>query len=430
MTGRNSKIADPGESVGDAPCTINNLQPYMTSMEQYELMEPTEATIVVLGDSKAYAFYYDFSEDTCTDSGYGSIDTYEWQDCELAAMIPEPSDLPLLNSSESDDKVSFEGYGASEEIFENYISDCKDMGYTIDMSEGGEQANSYFTAENASGYELRVEYDAIDEKMSGRVCAPDEDEEDDEEDNSNYISEESTEETVTTTTVTTTDSIETETETETETDAETPTDSASSDEIAALNETISADISETIGSLNVEYNALLARIGSYDDFVANVADVETLYTNVHDKTYNLCIRMKEYSITNAENVLSSGVSIDDMNDSWDEFYDDIYDGALDDIYDGIYDGLLDEIYDSFYNGVLSDAPDSVDYSDWISVYTDEYDRWLSCDMVVYDYWLDTDMDIYDFYLDISSAFWSDDLDEAYTVLESFRADVDSLNSES
>jgi len=171
-------------------------------------------------------------------------------------------------------------------------------------------------------------------------------------------------------------------------------------------------------------------VHSFFGFVANVADVETLYTHIHDETYDLCIRMEEYSITYAEIILSSGASIDDMNDSWDTFYDDIYDGALDDIYDGIYDGLLDDIYDAFYNSVLSDAPDSVDYTDWLSVNTDEYDRWLDCDTDVYDFWLDSDMAIYDFWLDISSAFWSDDLDEAYTVLDSFQTDVENLRNES
>lgn len=337
-------------------------------------------------------------------------------------MIPEPSALPLLQTSESDDKVSFEGYGASEEIFENYISECKNMGFTVDASESSYDSESYFTAENASGYDLRVEYDVIDEKMSGRIYVPDEDENEDEDD----ISEETTEEVTITSVVTTTTAA-----TETVTESDTSSDSVDySEEINALSETISMDISETVNSLNAEYNTLLGRIGNYDGFVANVADVETLYTHIHDETYDLCIRMEEYSITYAEIILSSGASIDDMNDSWDTFYDDIYDGALDDIYDGIYDGLLDDIYDAFYNSVLSDVPDSVDYTDWLSVNTDEYDRWLDCDTDVYDFWLDSDMAIYDFWLDISSAFWSDDLDEAYTVLDSFQTDVENLRNES
>ena len=198
------------------------------------------------------------------------------------------------------------------------------------------------------------------------------------------------------------------------------------DSLDALEEMVNKDVEDTIDALTKDYEDLKIAIDTYDKYKANTETVEAFYGKVLSTQEELTIRLREYSLTYAEMILSSDVDTDDMYDEMEELYDVIYEGAGDDVYDEIYDGILDDIYDVFYDGILDDAYDTVEYSEWSDLRSDEYDWWSDTRSDVYDDWSDLRSDVYDFWSDMRSDIWDDDIEKASENVEDFKADIEKL----
>lgn len=197
-----------------------------------------------------------------------------------------------------------------------------------------------------------------------------------------------------------------------------------------LNEIVSADVENTISTIKSEYEKLVTDIDTYEKYLENTDKVEAFYGQVCEDTRLLCIRMREYSINYAEEIMASDKSRDKYKD-FEELYDCIYDDAGDDIYDEIYDGILDDIYDDFYDGILDDAYDNgASYDEWSNTRSDEYDWWSDARSDVYDEWSDFRSDVYDFWSDMRSELWDDDIERAEEKIVDFREDVEKIKSKS
>ena len=73
---------------------------------QYDLMEPSVATIAYLGgDGKIYLEYYSFKSKTYTTSSKGGVKAYDWPTKALAKSLPKP-DCPIVYTS-LDEKAAF-----------------------------------------------------------------------------------------------------------------------------------------------------------------------------------------------------------------------------------------------------------------------------------------------------------------------------------
>lgn len=196
-----------------------------------------------------------------------------------------------------------------------------------------------------------------------------------------------------------------------------------------LNEVVSTDVENTISAIKSEYEKLITMIDSYEKYLENTDKVEIFYKHVYEDTSNLCIRMREYSLNYAEEILASDYSNNDKYKNLDELYDCIYDDAGDDIYDGIYDGILDDIYDNFYDGILDDAYDNgVPYDEWSDARSDEYDWWSDTRSDVYDEWSDFRSDVYEFWSDMRSELWDDDIERAKEKIIDFQEDIEKLKN--
>lgn len=171
--------------------------------------------------------------------------------------------------------------------------------------------------------------------------------------------------------------------------------------IEELDELVLKDVTDTITTLNTEFEKLSTDINTYDKYKTDIGKVKDFYDRVQNDTKLLCIRLREYSSAYAELILSSDKSFDDKYDEFDALYDSVYEDARDEIYDEIYDGVLDDMYDRFYDGILDDAYDNIPYEKWSDARADEYDLWSDTRSEVYDIWSDAGSDIYDQLLFIS-----------------------------
>lgn len=196
-----------------------------------------------------------------------------------------------------------------------------------------------------------------------------------------------------------------------------------------LNEVVSTDVENTISAIKSEYEKLVTDIDAYEKYLKNTDKVEAFYEQVCEDTKHLCIRMREYSINYAEEIMASDKSNSDKYKDFEELYDCIYDDAGDDIYDEIYDGILDDIYDDFYDGILDDAYDNgAPYDEWSDARSDEYDWWSDARSDVYDEWSDFRSDVYDFWSDMRSELWDDDIERAEEKIVDFRKYVEKIKS--
>ena len=189
---------------------------------------------------------------------------------------------------------------------------------------------------------------------------------------------------------------------------------------------IEEEVETTIAALESEMEALSTKVDSYDSYVDNIELITSFYEKIIQTSGRLCIKMCEYSIEYAEEILASGKSTDDMYNDLEDIYDLIYDDIGDDIYDGIYEGVLDEMYDAFYSGVLDEHPDGVKYSDWSDHRSKEYKMWSDARAEVYEQWSDFRSDVYGFWSDMRSEIWSDDKEGALDEIEDFRKDIEKI----
>lgn len=205
---------------------------------------------------------------------------------------------------------------------------------------------------------------------------------------------------------------------------------AEEDPDTAWESTVEKDIADTLAALDAEYDQLKNELNTYEAYAQNPDKMEAFYDRVREVNQELGIKMCEYGIAYAEDVVNSEKSFDDKYDALENIYDVLYDDAGDDIYDGIYDGILEDMYDDFYDGLLEDAYDTTPYDAWYGKRSNEYDWWSDARSDVYDDWTDFRSDIYDFWSDVRGEMWSNDTERAAKKIEKFRGKVEKMKGES
>ena len=93
------------------------------------------------------------SRDVVDDTDYSA--TFEWQTNGLFALLPEP----LTNNGhivwELEEQIYIELYNISSENFESYVKECRDVGFTVDVTKN----DTIFYASDNKGYGLSIFYD-------------------------------------------------------------------------------------------------------------------------------------------------------------------------------------------------------------------------------------------------------------------------------
>lgn len=161
--GENDKFAEPGESVADAECYLNDSYGNGVTKEMYDLFTPSMMKIAFVGpDEKGYDVTYDFIGDAYGTSSSEGIDLYTWSENELPALLPEPKDFVVTITSDKTDYFYAYVYGMKASDFKEYAVAAKEKGFNQDSQE----INSDFYAKNADGQRLRLSYSEEKERMS------------------------------------------------------------------------------------------------------------------------------------------------------------------------------------------------------------------------------------------------------------------------
>lgn len=135
---------EPGEASKDRAATYG--MAYVTSLEQYELMQPDMMTILFLHDGQIYEEYYDYRTGSYTLSS-DTIDAGQWGSSELSEAIPRPEGALVTSVDDDEDRFTFDVMCMTAEDFDAYVEACRDAGYTVDVS----QTDTTYYADNEEG---------------------------------------------------------------------------------------------------------------------------------------------------------------------------------------------------------------------------------------------------------------------------------------
>lgn len=87
-------------------------------------------------------------------SACGSSIQNDWASVLVGENVPTPQKGKLKSGSNLDDYFSGSIDNVSEEYYKNYVNDCIDMGFTVDVDKSGGRYEAF----NAEGYELSLSY--------------------------------------------------------------------------------------------------------------------------------------------------------------------------------------------------------------------------------------------------------------------------------
>ncbi|MGI6003116.1 MAG: DUF6591 domain-containing protein [Lachnospiraceae bacterium] len=105
------------------------------------------------------------------DAGINSADAqpYSWEDISLHSRMPQPPSDRADIGVNTDSYLSIDIYNITQEECSTYMSSCKEMGFTRDMEQYG---NDHLNTFDEDGYHLLLNYYEDDKKMSILLKAP------------------------------------------------------------------------------------------------------------------------------------------------------------------------------------------------------------------------------------------------------------------
>lgn len=167
MHAETDRIVNPSESVSNANCYYYGGSFYLKNINHYNLVEPDIATIKYINEDKIFTVYYDYGSKKYSAETETEI-AYQWSQTDLGSKIPKP-DVKVVESGIDDETIfMFDAYGLSLEQFNAYVEECKGLGYTVEPG----SFEGFYSADNAEGYNVYLNYDEKDHSMSGTISAP------------------------------------------------------------------------------------------------------------------------------------------------------------------------------------------------------------------------------------------------------------------
>ena len=167
MHAETEKIVNPGESAKDVYCFYYSGYYYVKDVDHYNMVEPDIATIKYIDDNKIYTTYYDFASEKYSVDDETEI-AFQWSKTDLGNKIPKLEAKVVEVGIDDESTFMFDAYGVSLDLFEKYVEQCRDLGYTLEVS----SYDGSYSASNAEGYTIDLYYENDDDEMSGTVKAP------------------------------------------------------------------------------------------------------------------------------------------------------------------------------------------------------------------------------------------------------------------
>lgn len=196
--------------------------------------------------------------------------------------------------------------------------------------------------------------------------------------------------------------------------------------IDEISEIVGQDVEETVDDITDEYDIIKETLSDFDAYQANPSLTEDFYNKIMTETDALSIRLREYALKYAEIIIESDADFGDKYDDLEDIYDEIYDDASGEIYDEIYDKLFDDMYDDIYDGIIDDAYDTVAYDTWDDARSAEYSMWDDARSEVYTSYDNARSDIYTFYDKIRSHTYKKSVEKISRDIEKFQRKINKL----
>lgn len=104
------------------------------------------------------------------DNFQDNIESLVWSEYVLSEKLPEPKTLTGRLNYDSSNSLSIDIVGANKNEYKNYVSACKDKGFTVDTYNSSDS----FSAKNEEGYSLHIYYDEKDKEYTITLSKPSE----------------------------------------------------------------------------------------------------------------------------------------------------------------------------------------------------------------------------------------------------------------
>ncbi len=105
-----------------------------------------------------------------TFAGCGGGEKVLWDDIELSQYIPKPEKFDGNVTTNRSDLTIFEVVGITKNEYKDYVQQCIDMGYNIDLEY--ENWDTVYGAFNNAGYSVRIIYNDTSEEINVTVKIP------------------------------------------------------------------------------------------------------------------------------------------------------------------------------------------------------------------------------------------------------------------
>lgn len=164
MSTGTERLVEPGETVDSVRCHYYSGSYYFNDISHYNLMQPDIMTIKYIDGEDIYTEYYDFvSEKYSNDKK--SESAIQWSGYDIGNEIDKPNSKRIEVSMDYDDSFDFDAYGISIDEFDEYVSSCKEKGFT----ENAVDQDGWYDADRKDGYSVLLDYDEENYKIDVHI---------------------------------------------------------------------------------------------------------------------------------------------------------------------------------------------------------------------------------------------------------------------
>jgi len=154
MSAESEKLIYPKESIENIHVHYYNGYYYVKNDAHFDLVTPDIATVKFISDGKLYTVYYDFNSGDYSYDNKIENANY-WTEFEIGNMVPKPDAEIILEYNIETEKIFiFTVLGVDEQDYLSYVEQLRNAGFT----EGKYVTDDYFSADNAEGYSISIDF--------------------------------------------------------------------------------------------------------------------------------------------------------------------------------------------------------------------------------------------------------------------------------
>ena len=168
MHAESDVLVDAIQSITNVNCYYFAGIYYLKNINHYNLVVPDIATIRYIDGDNIHTVYYDYNSKKYSEEA-DTEPAYQWSQTDLGNMVPKPDAKVVETNYDNENAFSFNVLGFTSEKFNAYVEECKGLGFTVDPN----ISDGFYSADNAEGYNVRVNCYDYDHYMGVSISMPD-----------------------------------------------------------------------------------------------------------------------------------------------------------------------------------------------------------------------------------------------------------------